>query len=289
MDDPSQHEERLPFRFRMKEVPSEKTTESWGQIESRLGTGTTAAKRITAYALGMLGAIAIIAVGWWLREATRGDMTEIRTAYGETRQVVLPDSSLVFMNANSVLRRAKTWDAGTNRNVWLEGEAYFEVRKRSAHANDRFIVHAGQTNVQTPGARFNINILRNKTTVSLKEGMVQLTAKAPAASGRRALVMTPGDEVQVEEKGFRLKAYANVAQIADWRNHRYHFDNTSFTEIVELINSRYGYEVHVKDQSLLTRNISGELYAADIDQFIKALSVTMNVSIEKNDHTLTVR
>lgn len=289
-DSPSSPEERLPFRFRQKQVPGGKTTESWRQIESRLAAeAMTMRKRVATYALSVLGVIAIMAVGWWLREATRSDMTEIRTAYGEIRRVVLPDSSVVFMNANSVLRLAKRWDPETRRSVWLEGEAYFEIQKKPAQQDNRFIVHTSQTDVQVLGTKFNVNILHNKTTVSLKEGKVQLTAKAPSTSGQKVFVMKPGDEVQVEEKGSQLKEHTNVDQIADWRNHRYHFDNTSFTEITELIYSKYGYEVHVKDPELLARNISGDLYATDIDQFIKALSITMNIRIEKRDHILTVR
>jgi ferric-dicitrate binding protein FerR (iron transport regulator) len=213
-------------------------------------------------------------------------MKEYHTAYGEIRQVVLPDSSIVYLNANSTLRIPAEWKTEESRTVWLEGEAYFEITKKPGGGNAQFIVHTDKIDVAVLGTKFNVNMLGNRTTVSLKEGKVQLTAKEEIADGKKVFMMKPGDEVLVEKDRAQIREAVNTDLIADWRNHRYHFDNTSMEEISSMILSKFGYEVVIKDKEILQKRISGDLYAEDISQLSWALSVTMNIHIEQKDHQL---
>ncbi len=181
------------------------------------------------------------------------------------------------------------WTADGARKVWLEGEAYFEISKQPGRPQNQFIVHTDQLDVVVLGTKFNVNISTNKTTVSLKEGKVQLTAKEDVPEGQQVITLNPGDEAQIGRKTSFVKACTNVDLIAGWRNNRYHFEGTSLAEITELIRNKYGYEVVISDTSLNSRSITGDLYAGDIDQFTKALSITMKLQIEKKGQQLIFR
>ncbi|RPE13126.1 DUF4974 domain-containing protein [Chitinophaga lutea] len=278
-----------PFRFRRKPVPKEKTAASWQQVASRIaGKKSGAGKRRVWMALSAVVLLPLIAYASYniYCNIVGGGMKEYRTAYGEIRQVMLPDSSVVFLNANSTLRIAEEWNPSESRGVWLDGEAYFEITKKPGAGNAQFVVHTPDIDVAVLGTKFNVNMLGARTTVSLKEGKVQLTAKAPITEGKNVIMMKPGDEVLVEKNYSRLKEAINIDLIADWRNHRYHFENTSMADISALIRSKFGYEVVILTPEIKQRKISGDLYAEDITQLSRALSITMNIQIETKDEQL---
>lgn len=275
----------LPIRFRRKPVPEELTKESWNNVEAGITAAPVADRQRVRLrrVVAAMSVLLVLAAGSYLGYmAYCSRTTTIATAYGEIKKVMLPDSSVVYLNANSSLRVPEVWDSREARTVWLKGEAYFEITKKPGAGNAQFIVHTESVDVEVLGTKFNVNVLTQKTTVSLKEGKVQLTGKERPGP----YLMSPGEEVQVTERKNYHKVFTNVEQIADWRNHRYHFDNTTLADITELIRTRFGYEVVIADESLNSRGISGDLSARDIDQFAKALSITMNIYIEKKDQQL---
>ncbi|WP_295127476.1 FecR family protein [uncultured Chitinophaga sp.] len=279
----------MPIRFRQRPVTEEMTKENWSNVEAGIEKEYTSAKKrgTMRRAVAVLSIMLLLAAGGYIgRMIYCARTTNFTTAYGEIKRLVLPDSSIVYLNANSSISIPAVWDSEESRSVWLKGEAYFEITKRPGQGNAKFIVHTNNVDVEVLGTKFNVNILSQKTTVSLKEGKVQLMAKEVPEAGPGTYVMSPGEEVQFSEKKPFHKVFTNVEQIADWRNHRYHFDNTTLADITELIRTKFGYEVVIADTALNGRNISGDLSANDIDQFTKALSITMNIKIEKKDQQL---
>ncbi len=93
------------------------------------------------------------------------------TTFGESRRVLLPDGSLVTLNANSSLRVADRWGRRTEREVWLNGEAFFSVRetKREGEAV-KFVVHTHDLNVEVRGTEFNVNTRKQQTRVVAERG-----------------------------------------------------------------------------------------------------------------------
>ena len=74
---------------------------------------------------------------------------------GKREQVVLPDSSRVWLNSGSVLIYPSIF-VGDRREVYLSGEGYFEVEK---NAEQPFIVKARTLNVEVLGTRFNLLLI----------------------------------------------------------------------------------------------------------------------------------
>lgn len=294
MEDPSvpQDPGSSPIRFRRKEVPEEKTKESWQKIESGISRKKTGrVRRIVFRALAAAVLLPVLGYATYniYCEIVSNSMKSYHTTYGEIKQVVLPDSSIVYLNANSTLRIPVEWDPAESRGVWLDGEAYFEITKKPGAGNAQFIVHTNEIDVAVLGTKFNVNMLGERTTVSLKEGKVQLTAKVAITEGDKVFMMKPGDEVLVEKHQSRLKESVNTELIADWRNHRYHFENTSIAEISSMIFTKFGYKVVILNDEIKHKKISGDLYAEDITQLSRALSITMNIQIETKDDQLVFK
>jgi transmembrane sensor len=119
----------------------------------------------------------------------------VSTPKGGQYQVILPDGSIVWLNAASSLRFPIAF-AGGERNVSLTGEAFFEV----AHMTNKpfkVAVEDGST-VEVLGTRFNINAYTDDALVktTLLQGSVRLTTKAAAQQ-----LLKPGQAVLVNKSG----------------------------------------------------------------------------------------
>src|SRR5690606_10326257 len=112
------------------------------------------------------------------------------TSYGEIIEVILPDSSHVVMNGNSTMTMAKNWYSDRPREVYLDGETIFSVRKSKDH--QKFIVHTSDDfNVEVLGTEFNVFARESKTRVVLNSGTVQLNINQSSLSDQ--VKLSPGD------------------------------------------------------------------------------------------------
>jgi len=79
-----------------------------------------------------------------------------KTAFGEMKELNLPDGSTVILNSNSTLKYDSNWLNTATREVWLEGEAFFEINKQPLKGAAQFIVHSNDTKVAVLGTVFNV-------------------------------------------------------------------------------------------------------------------------------------
>src|SRR5215204_74583 len=98
--------------------------------------------------------------------------SEVSTRLGSKTRLVLPDSSIVWLNAGSKLTYSENFGT-TNRNTTLSGEAYFDVKKNSTP----FIIHANGLQIKVLGTAFNVKSYPNEKTTetSLIRGKVEIT------------------------------------------------------------------------------------------------------------------
>ena len=80
-------------------------------------------------------------------------LLSFQTTYGETKRILLPDSSTVLLNANSSISWSTQWKQVGKREVNLKGEAFFDVRKMNGM---QFVVQSGGMKVKVLGTVFNV-------------------------------------------------------------------------------------------------------------------------------------
>lgn len=133
--------------------------------------------------------------------STDGKTIEIN-AGGETRSFELPDGTKIILNRNS--RASYTEDKNTQeRNVKLNGEAYFEVKNSKVK---KFNVYAGNTKTTVVGTIFNLRAYdnENEVTIDVMEGEVLFaeldndTRKAAVKNKERAVYQKPKRNIQKE-------------------------------------------------------------------------------------------
>jgi transmembrane sensor len=202
--------------------------------------------------------------------------TSYQTAYGEVQKISLPDGSIVTLNANSTLKLAPNMKNEAMREVWLDGEAYFDIEKLNGV---KFIVHTREAQVEVLGTEFNVSTRRKQTKVILHEGKVKLHT-----SNAQPILMKPGDMATVSEKSepIQLKM-VQPDQYDVWRESVVVLDDRTISEIVEMMEDTYGIAMQFENPRLLNKKLSGKLSLKSTDDFIENLSTILDVEVEKTE------
>ena len=222
----------------------------------------------------------------WLAQSTSTYVTR----YGETQTILLPDSSTVLLNANSRLTLSTDWT--DTREVWLEGEAFFRVRKikrsiSSASATPvKFIVRTDRLNVEVLGTEFNVRQRPETTAVLLKSGRVRLNLRNQPDT----LNMLPGELVTLRSQSRRLdKETVNPEAYTSWTERRLDFDGTTLREIARIIEETYGHKVVIRDESLANKRFQGSVPADDLDILLEGLSETFDIRITRQNQQILMQ
>jgi transmembrane sensor len=233
-------------------------------------------------------------VKWWLSAAaavlmivvgtifwkTNDSQLKFNTVYGQVAAYKLPDGSEVMLNANSRLSMKKSWEENEKREVWLQGEAFFHVKKTSAASH--FIVHADQVDIIVTGTRFNVVNRDGENNVLLKEGSVTLKTK-----DGQVIKMLPGDFVKVHNSQPK-KEVAPQEKVLAWIEAKLVFENTTMQEAAKTISDHYGVKV-LLDRGVEQKTISGILPNNSIDVLLSALEATMDFQIIRKDNEIVIK
>ncbi|MCB0375990.1 MAG: FecR domain-containing protein [Sinomicrobium sp.] len=236
--------------------------------------------------LQMAGAAALLLlVGMlsWLWLGTQ-ELVTTKTAFAEQKTIVLPDGSSVKLNANSSIKYHKTWDEDKPRQVWLEGEAYFEVQKK-LETGQKFEVITEDLTVQVLGTIFNVNARETSTEVFLEEGKVNLDLKQQTED----ILMDPGELLTYSKSsGKSTKKQIENEAPASWKDGTAILRDAPLAAIIQKIHELYEVTVVVDDKSNLDREFTIFLPVDDPDTGYNMLE-GLGLKVQKADKIWTIQ
>jgi len=210
----------------------------------------------------------------------RKNMNQLNVPFGKTSTVILADGTKVFLNAGSRLVYPEIF-SGEKREVFLSGEAFFEVQKDSRHP---FIVATTDINVEVKGTKFNLSAYSSDPAYEtvLTEGKVrirqnhagifsQVTDLAPnqIASYNRSLGETEVKAVDVEN-------------YISWKDGIFKFESSELSQVVRKLERYYNVRVHFSGPAVKNLKISGKLELIDnCNPVFDILASTASVKINK--------
>jgi len=217
--------------------------------------------------------------GWFFKEDIL--FQTYSTGYGEHRKVLLPDSSKVMLNANSQLKIARFGFGTEIREVYLKGEAGFDVR--SDPAQKRFIVRTGsRLDVVVLGTDFNVYARPRGTRVVLNKGRVQLYFRKGNRSEQ--ITMEPGELATLSREGsVILERPEQPSAHSAWKFHRFVFENTSLEEISKQLEDVFGTKFVITSPKLATLTISGSFTALEAEELLDLLCEDSGIAYLKLD------
>lgn len=208
---------------------------------------------------------------------------ELQVSRGGEYKLTLPDGTFVYINSASTLKYPTRFD-GDKREVYLSGEAYFEVTK---DVEKPFYVVTDHIRVKVYGTAFNINTHDpDYTRAVLVEGKVGVNIVGKCEE----MILTPSRMAVFDKKRNILDVQdVNVQQYVAWKDGLFVFEDERLEKIMDKLALWYDCQVFYLNQKSRDICFTGYLKRYDeIDHILTAIASTVSVSFEINGKTIVV-
>jgi ferric-dicitrate binding protein FerR (iron transport regulator) len=160
-------------------------------------------------------------------------MVQVIAAYGETKHILLPDSSEVWLNAGSSLHYPSTFKK-ESRSLTLEGEAYFSVRKNEQKP---FVVNTQNLLVKVLGTKFNVKAYSSdhRTIATLTTGKVEVKTNS-----NQTRILEPDEQLTFDSQTAAIQVTkVSAHDIASWTTGQLIFSGATLNEIFQTLERRF--------------------------------------------------
>jgi transmembrane sensor len=191
-----------------------------------------------------------------------------KTRRGEKLTLMLPDGSKVKLNSESSLKYPASF--GDQREVHLQGEAYFEVERDTLKP---FIVEAGEVRTEVLGTSFNINYSPGDSTVQIavSSGKVAVTSQHV----NEKFYLLPREVLTCETSKF-TKTYFDEDLLLGWKDGILSFENASIDEITSRLSAWYDVDFEVRGTVKMIRKYSGNFKNRTLRDVLEGISYSSN-------------
>ncbi len=239
-------------------------------------------------------------------------MCEIAVPYGGKSAVILPDGSRVWLNAGSTFRYNRHFGIDS-REVYLEGEAYFNVEK----SKNPFIVHTAFLDIRALGTAFNVKSYpdEDKIETTLVEGTINVRQLA----SNKSIVLQPNEKLtfhkhipknEVDEdvnpsirqkekitgrqeqnavmpvEDMNIKENVNTVESTSWKDGDLIINKETLEELTRKLERKYDIIFEFENNELKKYTYSGTLKDFPLEQVLKALQLTSPVICTINEKTV---
>lgn len=211
----------------------------------------------------------------------------ITTKHDKEFWVTLDDGTLVHLNYNTRLIYPEKFGKD-NRNVILEGEAYFMVAKDKSR---QFVVHTPQGDIHVYGTEFNVKTVGlegddalSETNIVLVKGSVGVTPQ-----NGKELMMKPGEQCKISDTQCVVEN-VDVEPYVAWNTGTFVFENCPLETALKVLSHWYGFNVVYLNEDIKKERITG-----DFDKYIKpnqlldAISKSSGLMIRRENNTIFIK
>ena len=202
----------------------------------------------------------------------------VSTQLGEHSRIVLPDGTLVTLNASTTVRYATAMPDGKRR-VQVDGEAFFDVAKDAEHP---FVVSAGDVDITCLGTSFDVRNYANETTtaVVLAEGKVCVSTAAAD------LTMEPDSRAVYNRASHTLSKHSVPSNdYTCWLNGEIRYNNQTLEQIAAELARNYNIELVITDDELKQERFTGYLGRSSLRNILDVLCLASNLSYHVDGDT----
>ncbi len=214
------------------------------------------------------------------------EMKEVFVAFGEQSVFTLEDGTQVTLDAGSSLSYPEKF-RGNSRDVFLNGEGYFEV---SHDPENPFVVHADNAEIEVLGTEFNVRAWHRhgQIKVAVIEGKVSLNASE--SSIKEAVVITEGEMSTLSQNGKPSKPQrVDVEKHIAWLNYEMEFNSVQLSEVLYQMERWYNIEINADDPKIQNLKITMLLTKRSIRDNLEFISTLANLDYTLSGNTVNLR
>lgn len=213
-------------------------------------------------------------------ETSNPECFEIVVDRGQKSTLTLPDGSRVWINSATAISYTSDYNS-KDRNVYLNGEAYFEVASGNGLP---FIVHAQNLQVTALGTKFNVKAYSEDSMVltTLIEGKVN------TAAGANSQILTPYQEAIYDKSSgvIEVTDVSDQVHAIPWLNDEICFDNDSLADIAVILERMYNVNVIFADEDVKAYSYTGLIRNNSLQNVLELIASTSPVDYRITSDTI---
>ncbi|HEY4785556.1 MAG TPA: FecR family protein [Bacteroidales bacterium] len=254
---------------------------------------------------------------WWL--TSRGNLSQLADNFsheivvpkGGKSRTILPDGTEVWLNAGTVFRYEGSY--GTkNRNVFLQGEAYFHVKKNPKMP---FVVQTSELKIKALGTSFDVKAYKDEKYISttLDEGVVKIEGKGVNLTMKpkqnityykKSIAKETAQQTENAAPNVQLQSPAesdnepvvkttsnvNTQLYTAWKDNKWVIESENLGDIAVLLERKFNVSVRIDSPELLNYKFTGTFSQETLEQILKVirLSAPLKYNIENGVVTLQI-
>lgn len=266
--------------------------EVWGKVDKRKHSFRIDSLMRYAAILSIPLLISTMVFGYLYFSGSEKDSmayAEVFTSPGTITRYELPDKTVVWLNSDSKLRYPSRFDSA-EREVYLEGEAYFEV-----HADKKHPFYVNMNNgmrVYAYGTKFNVNTYDEENYIEtvLEEGKLNVIAP----DNETTVVLSPNERLLYNKDTRNMtKEEVYVYEKIAWKDGKLIFRNTTLEDILDRLEKAYNVEITLDNKSNKEYRYRATFTNESITQIFDYLSKSIRMKweieepIQKDDSSFT--
>ena len=210
----------------------------------------------------------------------------LKIPYGKRFELELSDGTIVYLNSGSSLKYPVKFLKNQNRQVFVTGEAYFEVAKDKLHP---FTVNTEEMNIEVLGTKFNVNSYADElsTDVVLVEGKVALYNGTKIKTDLVELIPGLKGSILKGEKDITTEK-VNINPYTAWVEGKLVFRNISFNAIIKRLERHYNVTFVNNNKTLGTEIFSASFKDESIQEVLKYLSDSYAIDYTVKDNKIII-
>ena len=208
---------------------------------------------------------------------------EIKVPNGEKSTLYLYDGTKIWLNSGTRFRYPVAFSKD-KRNVFVDGEAYFEVAKDK---NRPFIVHAKEMNIKVLGTRFNVYSYSDdeSSSTTLEEGSIDVVV---AGTGKKVRLQ-PGEQLKYSKtSGKETVSKVDTRLYTSWRENILRFENAPLSEILKKMERWYDVKIVVDKNLDTNERYTTAIKTESLREMLNVLSLTTEMKYEIDENIVKI-
>jgi len=240
-------------------------------------------------------------------------ITEIAAPMGSKSKITLPDGTKVWLNAGSILRYDSRFNQ-KNREVSLEGEAYFDVTKKNGKL---FMVKMKGITVRVLGTAFNVKAYPGEGSIetTLVRGSLiveqhlegkEVTETVLQPNQRAIFIKKEGTLFlsETENKSLKHEKIKKIESVKEkiilstrvetevftaWKDNRLIFRNENFESLAIKLERWYGVKINIKDDEIKKYHFNGTIVNETVQDVMEIIQYTLPISYSIEHNIITIQ
>ena len=222
-------------------------------------------------------------------DADESKMNEVVIPFGNKSQLVLPDGTKVWLNAGSRMAFPSKF-SGKKREVFLEGEAYFEV---THNADVPFLVNTSDISIKVLGTKFNVSAYKTDKVAEtvLLEGKVTVKDLSSIGFMAKETVLAPNQKASFnkENKSISVNNEADADFAIAWTEGWFKFSQQNLSSVLNKLQRYYNVQFEFDNGFSTSDMITGKLDLKEsIEQTMVALEDVANIQYRINGDKIRI-